>query len=123
MFQEGMQFHFTIVLCYKQIDYCEGYWSNASSSNLEDVFFPTIFTCVLNQSCGYWLLRNALHSTISMNLKLKEKNQVVPSCEILLEDDLVVVDELVLLVFKTRKEVCGVFISFLKNMKMKKPII
>jgi hypothetical protein len=58
-----------------------------------------------------------------MNLKLKEKNQVVPSCEILLEDDLVVVDELVLLVFKTRKEVCGVFISFLKNMKMKKPII
>ncbi len=78
-----------------------------------DCLFPTISTCVLNQSCGYWLLRNALHCTISMSLKLKEKNQIVFSCGSLMEYDSIVVDELVLLVFNIRKDVCGVFLSFL----------
>jgi hypothetical protein len=38
-----------------------------------------------------------------MSLKLEEKNQIVFSCESLMEDDLVVVDELVLLVFNIKK--------------------
>ncbi len=68
-----------------------------------DCLFSTISTCVLNQSCGYWLFRNELHYTISMSLKLKEKNQIVLSYASLMEDDLIVVDELVLLVFNITK--------------------
>ncbi len=57
-----------------------------------------------------------------MSLKLKEKNQIVFSCESLMEDDSIVVDELVLLVFNIRKDVCGVFLSFLnKKWKWKSP--
>jgi len=58
-----------------------------------------------------------------MSLKLKEENEIVPSFEILMEDDLIIVDELVLLVFNIRKEVCGVldsFLSFLKKYENKK---
>lgn len=39
--------------------------------------------CVLNQSCGHWLFSDALHSTISMILRLKEENQIVLSFETL----------------------------------------
>jgi hypothetical protein len=38
-----------------------------------------------------------------MSLKLKEKNQIVLSYASLMEDDLIVVDELVLLVFNITK--------------------
>jgi hypothetical protein len=48
-----------------------------------------------------------------MNLKLKKENQVVLSFESLMEKDLVVTDELALLVFNIRMEVCGVLDSFL----------
>jgi hypothetical protein len=39
---------------------------------------------------------------------LREKNEVVPSFDNLLENDLGVVDELVLLASKIRQEVCGI---------------
>jgi hypothetical protein len=61
-----------------------------------------------------------------MSLKLKEENKIVLSFEILMEDDLIIVDELVLLVFNIRKEVCGVldsFLSFLMKYETKKPMI
>jgi hypothetical protein len=48
-----------------------------------------------------------------MNLKLKKENQVVLSFESLMEEDLVITDELALLVFNIRMEVCGVLDSFL----------
>jgi hypothetical protein len=48
-----------------------------------------------------------------MNLKLKKENQVVLSFESLMEKDLVVTNELALLVFNIRMEVCGVLDSFL----------
>jgi len=44
-------------------------------------FSSIVSACVRNQSCGHWLLNDALHFAISMNLKLKEENQVVPSFE------------------------------------------
>jgi hypothetical protein len=37
-----------------------------------DCFSLVVIACVLNQSRGHWLLSDAFHSTISMNLKLKE---------------------------------------------------
>ncbi len=36
---------------------------------------PIVSTCVINQSCGHWLLSDALHSIISMSSKLKEKKK------------------------------------------------
>jgi len=48
-----------------------------------------------------------------MSLKLKEKNQVFPSFENIMDDDSIVANELVLLVSNFRREVCGVLDSFL----------
>ncbi len=58
-----------------------------------------------------------------MSLKLKEENQVVLSFESLMKKDSTIANELVLLVFNIRKEVCGVldsFLSFLTKYKNKK---
>jgi hypothetical protein len=52
-----------------------------------DCHFPIFFAYVFNQSCGHWLLNDALHFAISMNLKLKEENKIIPSFESLMEDD------------------------------------
>ncbi len=38
-----------------------------------DYFSPIIIACVLNQFKGHWLLSDALHSTISISLKLKNE--------------------------------------------------
>jgi hypothetical protein len=48
-----------------------------------------------------------------MSLKLREENQVIPSYESLMNDDLVVGDKLFLLAFNIRKEVINVLDSFL----------
>ncbi len=78
-----------------------------------DCLSPIVFACFFNQSCGHLLLSDALNFTISMSLKLKLKNQVFPSFETLVDDDSIVVDELALMAFNIRKEVCGVLDSFL----------
>jgi hypothetical protein len=78
-----------------------------------DCLFPIVPACVLNESHGHWLLSDALHFTISMNLRLKEENQIVPSFETLMDDDSIIVDELVLVAFNIRREVCDVFDSSL----------
>jgi hypothetical protein len=51
-----------------------------------DCLFPIIPACVFNQSHGLWLLSDALHFIISMNLRLKEENQIAPSFETLMDD-------------------------------------
>ncbi len=73
--------------------------------------FLIVFTCVLNQSHGHWLLSDALHFTILMSLKLKEENKVVPSFKSLMKDDSIIVDELALL---------DSFLSFLMKYENKK---
>jgi hypothetical protein len=45
------------------------------------------------------------YTTISMSLKLKEKNQVVPSFESLMDDDSIVINELSLLACNIGREV------------------
>jgi hypothetical protein len=37
-----------------------------------DCFFFVVTTCILNQYEGHWLLSDAFHFAISMNLKLRE---------------------------------------------------
>jgi hypothetical protein len=53
------------------------------------------------------------YTTISMSLKLRKKYQVLPSFEILLDDDSIVSDELFLLAFNIKREVINVLDSFL----------
>ncbi len=72
-------------------------------------FFRIISTYVFNQLHGHWLFNDALHSTILMNLKLKEENQVAISFESLMEKNSIIGDELVLHIIKG---VCGVLDSF-----------
>ncbi len=82
-----------------------------------DYLSLVVSTCVLNQSHGHWFLNDVLHSIISMSLKLKEENQVLPSFKTLTDEDAIVNDELSLLVSNIRREVINVmdyFFSFLK---------
>jgi hypothetical protein len=57
------------------------------SRTIVDCLFPIVATCVLNKSYEHWFLNDALHFAISMNLKLKEKNEVVTFFHISMEDD------------------------------------
>jgi hypothetical protein len=56
--------------------------------------FPIVSTCVLKQSCGHWLLNDALDSTISMVLKLKDAHKILPNLQNLMEEESIVVVEL-----------------------------
>jgi hypothetical protein len=88
-----------------------------------DYLSPIVSIYVLNQLCGHWLLTDALHSTISMSLKLRGKNQVLPSFESLMDDDSIISDELPLLASTIRREVInvlGFFLSLLNVYDKKK---
>lgn len=77
--------------------------------------FLIVITCVLNQSRGHWLLKNALHVAITMNLKLKEEisNLHTPIIlDNLMENDSRVDIELKSFAMNMKKEVCGLIISF-----------
>jgi len=73
-----------------------------------DCLFPIASTCVLN-----WLFSDALHSSISMSLKLKEENKMIPSFKSLMEDDSIILDELSLLAFNIKREVINLLNSFI----------
>jgi hypothetical protein len=87
MFQEALQFCSTIVLCYNKqttmrfIGRVPSPLTWQLCQTIVDCLSPIVFARILNQSHGHRLLSDALHSTISMSLKLKEENQVVLSFE------------------------------------------
>ncbi len=56
---------------------------------------------------------DALQFTIFLSLELKEKSELLPCFESIMEDQYGLVDELALLGSKIRKEVCGVLDSFI----------
>jgi hypothetical protein len=43
------------------------------SQIIVNILLPIVTICILNQSRGHWLLSDALQTTISMSLKLKEE--------------------------------------------------
>jgi len=45
-----------------------------------------VTTCVLHQSCGHWVISDALHFAITMSLKLKEEVALPPSIENVMEN-------------------------------------
>jgi hypothetical protein len=57
-----------------------------------DCLSPIDFGYVSNQSRGHWLLNDVLHSIISMSLKLKKENKIIPSFDIPMEDDSIIFD-------------------------------
>ncbi len=61
---------------------------------------------------------DVLHFAISMSSKLKEKNQVLPSIENLMDDDSIVSVELFVLASNIRQEVINVLDSFLSFLKV-----
>jgi len=78
MFQEALQFHFTIMLFYGKhttmgiINRMPPPLTWRIFHIIADCLSPIVFSCLLNQACGHWLLSDALHFTISMSLKLNE---------------------------------------------------
>jgi hypothetical protein len=88
------------------------------SQTIVDCLSPIVFACVLNQSRGHWLLSDVLHFAISMSLKLREENQVLPSFKNLMDDDSIVNDELSLLTSNIRREVIDVLNFFLSLLKV-----
>jgi hypothetical protein len=129
MFQEALQFHYAIMFCYSKHTTVRVTsrvpppltWH--ISQIVVDCLLPIVSTCVINQAHGHWLLSDALHFVISMSLKLKKENQIIPSFESLMEDDSIISNELHLLAFNIRGEVINVlnsFLSFLKKYENRK---
>jgi hypothetical protein len=58
------------------------------------IFSSFVNVCVLNQSCGHWLLSSVLHVWFIVALKLKAKFGLTPSMVDSIEDDMVVTLEL-----------------------------
>jgi hypothetical protein len=63
-------------------------------SNYCGLFFLIVTAYVLNQFHGHWLLSNALHFAISLNLKQKDDNELLPCFESLMKDESNLVNEL-----------------------------
>jgi hypothetical protein len=80
MFQEALQFRFCHYVVLHQIDYHEDNLLSASTSDMVhfqiivDCLSLVLSNCVYNKSHEHWLLNDALHFAISMNLKLKKEN-------------------------------------------------
>ncbi len=53
-----------------------------------------MFVCIFNQSSGHYLLNNALHSTISICLKLKKESKTLGSFDTFMERESIIVLEL-----------------------------
>jgi hypothetical protein len=110
MFQEVLQFCYAIILYYNKqivvtiIGRAHPPLTWKFFQTIVQCLFPIVSTCVLNQSHGHWLISDVLHSAISMNLKLKEENQIVVSFENFMDDDSIVIHELSLLASNTRRK-------------------
>jgi hypothetical protein len=72
---------------------------------------------VLNQSRKHQLLSDAFHSAISISLKLREEPKNASFFKTLMEEDSGVALEFICLASNIRKEVCGVFDSFISFLK------
>jgi hypothetical protein len=76
MFQEALQFKATIVLCYSSqttmrvINHVPPPLIWHISQIIVDVLSSIVIACLLNQSCGHWLLSDALNLMIIMSPKL-----------------------------------------------------
>jgi hypothetical protein len=68
-------------------------------SNYYGLSFLHYHRHVLNWSCELWLFNDVLHFTISLSLKPKADNELLPYLESLMEYEFGLANELVLLAF------------------------
>ncbi len=83
-----------------------------------DYFSLVVFVYVFNQLHGHRLLSDALHSIISMSLKLRGKSQVLCSFKSLMDDASIISDEMSLLASNIKREVINVLDYFLSILKV-----
>jgi hypothetical protein len=62
--------------------------SSGFTPGLRSASFLQYLASILNQFKGHWLLSDARHFAISINLKLREKQKNAPSFQTLMENDL-----------------------------------
>ncbi len=67
-----------------------------------------MIVCVLNQYSGHLLLSDVLNSTISISLKMRDKVEISPTLNNLMDDDYGIAFELFLLASNIKKQVYGV---------------
>jgi hypothetical protein len=70
--------------------------------------FKIVIVCVLNQYSGHLLLSDVLNSTISISLKMRDKVEISPTLNNLMDDDYGIAFELFLLASNIKKQVYGV---------------
>lgn len=74
-------------------------------------------TCVLSHRGGHWLLSDVVNCSITLCLRMREKNLIQPAFDLLLDDDGRVTLELFLLASNIKKKVARIFYSFLTFLK------
>ena len=126
MFQQALQFRATISLCYSRQTMAlqnrvplGQTWAvvEAISSTLS----PVVSACVLNQSRGYWLLSDALASTIFMSVKF-EMEKIDLECHLQAAIRLDIFDsKLLMLTARMREQVVRVLAPFLSFMRVYNP--
>ncbi len=67
-----------------------------------------MIVCVLNQYGGHLLFSNVLNSTISISLKMRDKVEISPTLNNLMDDDYGIALELFLLASNIKNQVYGV---------------
>ncbi len=129
MFQEALQFHFKFFFCYSRQIVVEvvGWmlplliWQIFHI--IMDFFFQfSLYVFLTNQCVDISYL--VIHYTfaISMSLKFKDENQIIPSFETLMDDYSIITNELALMTSSIKREVSWVlesFISFLTKYENK----
>lgn len=78
MFQQCLMYRQAIVMCYNhQIEALANMIPSTMTwaivKVIYEAFFPVVITCVVNQRHGFWLLSNALASTIRLYVKLEKE--------------------------------------------------
>ncbi len=109
LFQKALQFKNVAMLCYSRRSLVRMTtkvppllgWHICQI--IIDCFSHVIIACVLNQSKEHQLLNDALHSGISMSLKLIEELKFAPSFQTLMEKDFGVALELICLATLKRR--------------------
>ncbi len=101
LFQKVLQFKDVIMHCYSKQSLVRMIIRVPPSLTLHicqiliDCLSLVVTICVLNQSRRHWLLSDALHFVISMNLKLRKKPKNATSFHTLMEEDFGVALELI----------------------------
>jgi len=81
LFQETLEYGDAINLCYGRHETLElqgcvpDAYMWAVCKTLTKIMLPIVKKCILNQTCGYWLIFNTLHATFSISVSMQMEIQ------------------------------------------------